>query len=418
MAIINPSNSLVTISGLDETATIIRPELMMLPLAYKGDEFNRMGVDIITGIQDKLRQYEYIRKGGLMRPYYPGFVADESAVGKMEQNELQVFLSAGIHKDNIQSYVQNKIGPMSLLGTNKTYKNPAERLILYSVMTTWSEDLLDAFFFARRNASGENKYDIFDGIYTQIQAKIADGSISEERRNLVPTGAIQPVDNDDVSTFYAVQEFLRKAHPVLTRTGAILNVTSTLFSWYQDAVAIKFKYTLTPDQYGTFAIPGFPNVRMYPNPTMGDGDLMILSKPKIMQLGCDTMSDDEYIKVRNIEDDANIVTYNIQARYGANLRSVDPKVFCINDGSLTSIQWAGDMQGMNVYTVKATAVANGTVEVSPAKDKYRADETVTITATPAGGYVFDKWSNGITTNPLTLKVLGNTTITATFKLSV
>jgi hypothetical protein len=180
-------------------------------------------------------------------------------------------------------------------------------------------------------------------------------------------------------------------------------------------VALYFKHTLTPDQYGLFAIPGYPNVRMYANPSMGDGDLMILSKPKIMQLGCDTVSDDEYVKVRNIDDDANIVTYNIQARYGANLRSVDPKVLCINDGTLTRVQWSGDAQGLEVYTVKATAVANGTVAVSPVKEKYAADEEVTLTATPATDYEFDKWSNGATANPLTLKIAGDVNLVATFK---
>ena len=40
---------------------------------------------------------------------------------------------------------------------------------------------------------------------------------------------------------------------------------------------------------------------------------------------------------------------------------------------------------------------------------------VTISALPADGYYFDKWSNGWTTNPITFKLNSNTIVTAIFK---
>ena len=40
---------------------------------------------------------------------------------------------------------------------------------------------------------------------------------------------------------------------------------------------------------------------------------------------------------------------------------------------------------------------------------------VTISASPADGYYFDKWSNGWTTNPITFKLNSNTIVTAIFK---
>ena len=40
---------------------------------------------------------------------------------------------------------------------------------------------------------------------------------------------------------------------------------------------------------------------------------------------------------------------------------------------------------------------------------------ITITAEPADGYYFDKWSNGWTANPLTFKLNSDMEITAEFK---
>ena len=46
---------------------------------------------------------------------------------------------------------------------------------------------------------------------------------------------------------------------------------------------------------------------------------------------------------------------------------------------------------------------------------YQANEQVTITATPNIGYRFRNWSDGITTNPRTIVVVGDTTLTAEFE---
>ena len=43
---------------------------------------------------------------------------------------------------------------------------------------------------------------------------------------------------------------------------------------------------------------------------------------------------------------------------------------------------------------------------------------VSVTATPSSGYSFSGWSNGSTTNPLTVTVNSNTTITANFQAIV
>ncbi|WP_176956091.1 malectin domain-containing carbohydrate-binding protein [Catalinimonas alkaloidigena] len=67
-----------------------------------------------------------------------------------------------------------------------------------------------------------------------------------------------------------------------------------------------------------------------------------------------------------------------------------------------------------VYNLTVGVSGNGSV--SPQSGSYEAGSVVTLTATPANGYLFDGWSGAATgtTNPLTLVMDGNKTLQATF----
>ena len=66
----------------------------------------------------------------------------------------------------------------------------------------------------------------------------------------------------------------------------------------------------------------------------------------------------------------------------------------------------------NKYTLTITAEAGGTVS-SPG-GTYNQGSKVTITATPDGQYLFEKWSDGSTVNPREITVTANLTLSATF----
>ncbi len=68
------------------------------------------------------------------------------------------------------------------------------------------------------------------------------------------------------------------------------------------------------------------------------------------------------------------------------------------------------------YTVGTNTVGNGSVTLDPDQASYPSGSTVTVTAAPAAGWVFDGWSGGLqgSTNPTTLTVNSDTTLTATF----
>ncbi|MCI9844821.1 InlB B-repeat-containing protein [Flavobacterium pectinovorum] len=71
-----------------------------------------------------------------------------------------------------------------------------------------------------------------------------------------------------------------------------------------------------------------------------------------------------------------------------------------------------------VLTVSSSPANGGTVSISPNKSTYSEGEVVTLTATPATGYVFDKWSNNVTTATTTVTMNSDVAISALFTLPV
>ncbi|TFH13035.1 hypothetical protein E4H04_12700, partial [Candidatus Bathyarchaeota archaeon] len=68
------------------------------------------------------------------------------------------------------------------------------------------------------------------------------------------------------------------------------------------------------------------------------------------------------------------------------------------------------------YTLTVNTVGSGSVSKSPNQASYASGSSVTLTATPASGYVFSGWSGALTgsTNPRSIVMDGNKQVTATF----
>ena len=64
------------------------------------------------------------------------------------------------------------------------------------------------------------------------------------------------------------------------------------------------------------------------------------------------------------------------------------------------------------FSLSVTAGSGGSV--SPTSGTYNSGSQVTITATANSGYLFDSWSNGSTSNPITVTMDSNKSLTASF----
>jgi len=88
-----------------------------------------------------------------------------------------------------------------------------------------------------------------------------------------------------------------------------------------------------------------------------------------------------------------------------------------DQGALDSVLRGAGVGNPNVqYTLTTGTAGAGTVSVNPVAPTYAGGTVVTVTATPGTGMDFAGWTGALngTTNPATLKILGNTTVTANF----
>ena len=91
--------------------------------------------------------------------------------------------------------------------------------------------------------------------------------------------------------------------------------------------------------------------------------------------------------------------------------TTNPRTIIITDNvsvtaNFTAIQYS--------LTTGASPAGGGLVSLSPSQATYTYDQQVTLTATPNAGYTFSSWSGGGTTNPRTITITGNASVTANF----
>jgi len=97
------------------------------------------------------------------------------------------------------------------------------------------------------------------------------------------------------------------------------------------------------------------------------------------------------------------------------------------EGSISrDVDWAvvavevkpGSDAGPSQYNLTTNTTGNGSVTLDPPGGVYDAGTVVTLTATPAAGWQFDGWSGNLsgTTNPATLTMDGDKSVSASFSL--
>lgn len=408
----------VTVSSLNETFQKTKKDLFMLPSVFMGDEMGRAGIAMIPGIQDELKMYNFLRHSINLMPYKATRTYDNAPVGEIKKNILKVRLSNMTAKDNIQDYVHTDAAGFTLLGTNKTYKNPAERLISYSIFQGTSEAVLNRMWFMIYNADGNTSSDLADGWLELIRKAKVSGDISNENRNLINVGPITaPVDETDTTAYQQAKEFLKRLNPSLLRGKPVVNLTVETGMAIQEAMSNAKRYYKEPAQFGAFTIPEFPNVTWNPNLSMGYGDFMQITQAGNMMYGFDSISDDEFLLARQIDKDPNFIDYWLQMRLGFQYETFHQKGFACTTGSLNPEPFEGDIKPSEVYTLNVVAGANGTVTKSPDKAKYGYGDKVQLTATPTDDstHEFEKWSDGSLDATRNFAVSDNMDLTATFK---
>lgn len=328
---------------LQSSAEKYNRELKYLPVAVLRETLGRAGINMLPGIQYKDTIVNYERNGGIAKPYVSGDLVN-SNLGQAKESTLEVAPSYASVKDNIQNYQKIAVGPDQLLNKNKTKQHPWNRVMLWAIVSTFGEDILDALWPAARDTDNKTPQGMFDGFDTHIDTAIAAGTIAAGKGNYVSTGSIsKPTSESDTDAYDVLLAFWRSAHPMLRSAQTILQVPNDVYDAYVDAYFNKYRQKPTVDAYNRIYLDGSGGkCRIVPITAMGTGDRIVLMKSGLYDFGADNATDHQFVQVRDPYEDPNFKQFWIQGSYGTRIRTVHQKMFQVNDGTPVKNLLSGD----------------------------------------------------------------------------
>lgn len=336
---------IVNVTGLTLEAKKYQNELRVYPYYLLAQKLTELGINLmqVAGIDVKI---ESLRKAGLLKPYVAGAINNATELFKFKERELRVRKAYISMKDNVQNYNVKKLlnTPLAGTGINQDKKHPLENLITSGVVKTAGEDILDALFAAEFNPAVQTPLGCFDGFDTLITGYKLSTEISVANKNQYNTGAIvAPVDDTDTTAIKQVVDFIRSQNDFLQKYG-VLRLPVKIYRFLVDSLENMKKY----QNWDLNAVEMYINqkaqssVKFIVSNILGTGDRITLTAPDIFDFGMDTFADAEFVQVRSVEDDPNIVQFWLQADFGCRISSLHPKVFCVNDGTPVAASLGGD----------------------------------------------------------------------------
>jgi hypothetical protein len=417
-----PAN-FIGLEALEHVAEQVSKEILMGPGYTDASEMDRLGIDIVSGIQYKRVFNILLRKGGTTRRK-DVHKRVESEVGFLKERTLTVKLAWDHFTDNIDNYCETVLGvdsqaqyPLSTEATTAVLTNYADNL----TANLWNGDI-DLDNGDESVAASDQALALYDGFHTCVKHDIEDGLISAANGNLVACEAItEPADNNDSAPYDNFIAWHRKWDARLRKQETFVYMSEVTANNIAAGYANKFhgNFKVDYEDGGNFKLPGLSKVTICPVADFGEGDRMYATIAKNFAYGVDTLSNQTYVGVKvGTDADMREVQFQIQSIQGAGIKNPFKYAFCMSDGSLAATEYvAGDYTNSKlVVTVDGdgTVTVNGTAYTAPVETA--VNDVITLKATAKTGSTFKNWSNGKTDAEIQLTATGmNMGITAFFE---
>ena len=418
--------------ALQHVAEQVSKEILMGPGYTDAEEMDRLGIDIVSGVQYKRTFHILLRKGGTTRRKDVHTKVNSEA-GFLKERTLTVKLSWDHFTDNIDKYCETVFGtdaqgqyPLSAAATEAVLRNYADNL----TANLWNGDI-DLDKGGENVPAHDQAMALYDGFHTCIKHDIEDGLISEANGNLVSCEVISaPADNNDSAPYDNFLAWHMKWDARLRKANTRVYMSELTAQNIAAGYANKFHGNFKVDYEvgGNFKLPGLSRVTLCPVADFGEGDRMYATIDKNFVYGVDTESNQTYVGVKvGTDDDMRDIQFQIQSIQGAGIKNPFKYAFCMSDGSLASAELvAGDYTNSNLVVTLAKANAqdagniDGTVKVNgaPYKDPIETsvNQIISLEATDGTNYKFVNWNTGSTEKKIQLTATGMSMgLTAFFK---
>ena len=425
----NLPKDFIGLDALQHVAEEVSKEIVMGPGYSEAEEMDRLGIDIVTGVQFKRTFHLFIRKGGTTRRKDVHREVNSEA-GFLKERTLVAKLAWDKFPGNIDDFCE------TVFGTDAQGQFPLSSQAVEAILKDYADNLAANLWFG--NIALDNGDDsvpardqamaLYNGFHTCIQQDIEDGLISEANGNLIHCDAITaPVDSDDSSPYDIFIAWYMKWDERLRKVPTRVYMNETTAMNIAAGYANKFhgNFRVEYNQGDNFKLPGLSKVSLCPISGFGEGDRMYATIDKNFVYGVDTQSNQQYVSVRLGSDrDHRDISFQIQSIQGSGIKSFLRSALAVSDGTLVAPEYvAGDYDNTKlVVTLAGTdgQKPDGTVKVNSTAYTKPLDTTpnqiLTLEAADGTNYKFDSWSNGKTDKTIQLTATGmNMGITAFFK---
>lgn len=339
----------INYQNLSSAAKAWDPVLRTLPFRTLNETAKKMRLNIVDVTSGEHIIKNKRRKAGIIAPYSPGLTLNQSV-------ELMKFLEAKLKPeivfanvpDNVTNYeemniISNQGNPVD----NKSKKHPLEYLILKDVIISFSEDVAYNIFTAQRAEETLSPATSFNGFNYKLSVLKTATEISVGNKNLVNSGAFGtgtvelPVDD-----YQKLVDWLRQADFYLRQGDVILYASESVMNSVRKSYKERVKAFSDPTLEDTVKIlrsdANMPGLQIVSEPEYGTGSQLMLIKPGLLDIGTRNINDGNFVQVRNVDPDPNVVQFWVQTAYDTRIQDIHPKVFLINEQINSINDFAGD----------------------------------------------------------------------------
>ena len=417
-------------TALQHVADQVSKEILMGPGYTDAEEMDRLGIDVISGVQYKRTIHILLRKGGTTRRK-DVHTKVNSEVGFLRERTITVKLSWDHYTDNIDKYCETPFGtdaqgqyPLSTEAATAILSNYADDL----TACLWNGDI-DLDKGGETTPAKDQALALYDGFHTCVKHDVQAGLISEANGNLIPCESItEPADNNDSTPYDNFLAWNMKWDARLRKQNTLVYMSEQTAQYIAAGYANKFhgNFKVDYEDGGNFKLPGLSRVTLCPIADFGEGDRMYVTIPKNFVYAVDSEGNQTYVGVKvGTDNDMRDVQFQIQSIQGAGIRNPFKYAFAMSDGSLAAAEYvAGDYTNSNLVITlaheKGANITDGSVKVN--NEAYTkpvettVNQIVTLEAVEGSTDKFSHWSNGSTEKKIQVIATGMSMgLTAFFK---
>ncbi len=306
-----------TLEEFKSAAIKWRKELLMLPIIGCQDTLQHMTGR--PGIRYK-ENVGAISGDAQFGPYKPSRSTDFNL--NVDFRTLETFMGSVVAKFEPNSAVSTILGAIGATKGDGQKQTITAKHVLALIAKGLSENLNNAIWSAKRNASGDTTQDLFDGFDTITEAEIKAGKISTDVGNYAKlTDTIDATNAVDIA-----KDILFHLDPRLRAMDINMYCSQSFVDAYNEGMLLTHGGISYYQQYAQNTVEGSNGkLHMIPLFNKADSKFIHICPKSNMLVGYDQMGDVESVDVEKYEP--FILSYVATMFFGCQFESIDPRRF-------------------------------------------------------------------------------------------